>query len=123
MSLKNVLIIEDEPDLSAIIQNMVEVFGYQGQIAETADKAKKSIKGQIFDFFIIDLTLPDINGIQLYREIIKLMPEYRGKAIFTSGLSISEELRQIMDEDGTLFLAKPFTIEKFQDVLDKIKLD
>jgi response regulator of citrate/malate metabolism len=120
MEVKNFLIVEDEPDLSAIILNMVEYFGKKGQIAENASKALNSIKHHKFDFFILDLTLPDKNGIQLYNEIIKQNPDCRGKVIFTSGLNISKELQKIIEEDGAMFLAKPFTVDKFESLLKEI---
>jgi DNA-binding response OmpR family regulator len=120
MNLKNFLIIEDETDLSAIILNMIEVFGAKGQIADNADKAMKAIQLNNFDYFIIDLTLPDKTGLELYNDIVEHNPDYRGKAIFTSGLNVSTELRRVLDEHGAMFLAKPFTIEKFQNLIKNL---
>lgn len=120
MDLKNFLIIEDESDLSAIILNMIEVFGAKGQVAENAEKAIKIMQQSNFDYFIIDLTLPDKTGLQLYNDIVNQNPDYRGKAIFTSGLNVSDELKRVLDDDGAMFLAKPFTIEKFQNLIKNL---
>ncbi len=120
MELKNFLIIEDESDLSAIILNMIEVFGAKGQIAENAEKAIKTMQQNKFDYFIIDLTLPDKTGLQLYKDIVEHNPDFRGKAIFTSGLNVSDELKRVLVDDGAMFLAKPFTIEKFQNLIKNL---
>ena len=117
---KRVLIVEDEPDLSAVFVNLLDVFGVQSQVAEDASMAKKAIVKDKFDFVIIDLTLPDESGVDLYKEMVLSHPEYKGNVIFTSGMNVSEELGEIMREDGISFLAKPFSIEKLKQALERL---
>jgi len=116
---KQVLIIEDEPDLSAVFVNLLEVFGFEGSVADTAQQAKNILVHHEYDLFIIDLTLPDRPGIDLYKDIVVLHPEYKGKVIFTSGFNVTDELHQIIERDGASFLAKPFSMDKLKKVLDR----
>jgi DNA-binding NtrC family response regulator len=116
---KKVLIVEDEPDLAAVIANLLDVFGFGSRIADNGEIALNIVSSETFDLFIIDLTLPDVSGIDLYRDIVSHQPAYRGNAIFTSGMSISDDLNQIMEEDNTSFLAKPFSMDKLKKVLEK----
>jgi DNA-binding NtrC family response regulator len=116
---KKVLIIEDEPDLSAVFVNLLEILGFEGSVADTAQLAKNFLIHHKFDLFIIDLTLPDRPGIDLYKDMVALYPEYKGKVIFTSGFNVSDELHQIMEEDSASFLAKPFSMDKLKKVLDR----
>lgn len=117
---KRVLIVEDEPDLSAVFVNLLDVFGVQSQVAENASMAKKAIVHDKFDFAIIDLTLPDESGVDLYKDMVLSQPEYKGNVIFTSGMNATEELGEIMREDGISFLAKPFSIEKLKQALERL---
>ena len=117
---KRVLIVEDEPDLSAVFVNLLDVFGVQSQVAENASVAKKTIVKYKFDLIIIDLTLPDESGVDLYKDLILSQPEYRGNVIFTSGMNVTDELGEIMREDGISFLAKPFSIEKLRQALERL---
>ena len=116
---KRVLIIEDEPDLSAVFVNLLEVFGFASSVADSAQAAKNSLANGKFDLFIIDLTLPDRSGIDLYKDIISIHPEYKGKVIFTSGFNVSDELNKIMERDSVSFLAKPFSMDKLKKVLER----
>ena len=116
---KQVLIIEDEPDLSAVFVNLLEVFGFRGSVAHNAQLALDNLTQRQFDLFIIDLTLPDRPGLDLYKEIVTIYPQYQGKVIFTSGFNVSDELNQIMKRDGASFLAKPFSMDKLKKVLDR----
>jgi DNA-binding NtrC family response regulator len=117
---KRALIVEDEPDLSAVFVNLLDVFGVRSKVAESASVAKKTIVKEKFDFIIIDLTLPDESGVELYKDMVLSHPEYKGNVIFTSGMNATEDLSKIMHDDGISFLAKPFTIEKLKQALERL---
>jgi DNA-binding NtrC family response regulator len=119
MHKKKVLIVEDEPDLSAVFANLLNVFEVESEIAEDAQSAKRKIETGKFDFFIIDITLPDISGIELYKHLIAAHPEHKGNTIFTSGLNESDELLGIIKSDGASFLPKPFSIAKLKETLNR----
>jgi two-component system NtrC family sensor kinase len=116
---KKVLIVEDEPDLAAVFVNLLDIFDLDCRTAESAQSAQAIVSKEKFDFLIIDLTLPDLSGIDLYQDIVLKSPEYKGQVIFTSGMNISDELNQIMAKDNTSFLAKPFSLDKLKQVLQK----
>ncbi|MBN2365416.1 MAG: response regulator [Calditrichaeota bacterium] len=116
---KRVLIVEDEADLAVVFANLLDVFGFTSQIVDNGANAREIVNNEKFDLFIIDLTLPDISGIDLYRDIVSAYPAYKGQVIFTSGMNISDDLNQIIKDDNTSFLAKPFSMDKLKKVLDK----
>ena len=116
---KKVLVVEDEKDLSAVFVNILNTFGFNSTVAETGEVAKNSLKSDNFDFLIIDITLPDQTGLELYKQIISTNPFYKGNVIFTSGATASEELKTIIEKDGITFLSKPFSINEFKQVLDR----
>ncbi len=119
MSKKHALIVEDEPDLSTVFANLLEIYGFRASTAEDAQAAMEAINKHSFDFCIIDLTLPDLPGIDLYQNMISTHSRYRGNVIFTSGFNVSDELTEIMKKDGVLFLAKPFTMDKLKKLLNR----
>jgi DNA-binding NtrC family response regulator len=119
MAAKRALIVEDESDLSAVFLSLIETLGFKGTVADTGEKAQNYLEKNKYEFVIIDLTLPDIGGIDLYKEMISHNPAYRGNVIFTSGFSTSDELKEIMKRDGLAFLSKPFTIDEFKELIIK----
>ncbi len=117
MSQKRVLIVEDEAALSGIFQNMLEAFGLTGKVVDSAAAAKSEVKKADYDYLILDLTLPDQPGTELYREIVEMKPGFRGKAVFTSGFSKDEELMELIEAENLQFLPKPFSLDQFQEVI------
>ncbi len=64
MTLKKILIIEDEAKIANVVRSYLEREGYQTSIADTGEKALRLIKDS-YDLIILDLMLPDIDGESL----------------------------------------------------------
>jgi len=64
-----ICLVEDEQKVAAFICNGLREQGYDVKSAEDGLAAKKLLSNQNFDLLILDLMLPDINGLELCREI------------------------------------------------------
>jgi len=64
-----VLIIEDEDDIATIIRDYLSVNHFEPNIVQTGQEAIQTIKNSPPDFIILDLSLPDYDGIELCRQI------------------------------------------------------
>lgn len=64
-----VLIIEDEDDIATIIRDYLSVNHFEPYIVQTGQEAIQTIKNSPPDFIILDLSLPDYDGIELCRQI------------------------------------------------------
>jgi len=61
--------VEDEQKVAAFICKGLEEHGYKIKTATTGAEAKVLVAAEAFDLFILDIMLPDINGIELCRHI------------------------------------------------------
>ena len=66
---KKILIIEDEKDISRIVKDYLNKSGYEVLIAENGEDGLQFIEKVGLDFIILDLMLPDVDGIELCRKI------------------------------------------------------
>jgi len=64
-----VLIIEDEKDIAHIVRDYLSVNNFEAIIAETGKEGIHKIQKTNPDFVILDLTLPDCDGIEICRQI------------------------------------------------------
>jgi DNA-binding response OmpR family regulator len=106
----NVLIVEDEINLAKEISNYLIDSNYKCTIAHTYNDALKILAEKEFTIILLDLKLPDGNGLQLI--------QYLKKKKITSGiivLSANDELEmriQALDAGADDFLTKPFHLSE-----------
>lgn len=106
----NVLIVEDEINLAKEISNYLIDSNYKCTIAHTYNDALKILAEKEFTIILLDLKLPDGNGLQLI--------QYLKKKKITSGiivLSANDELEmriQALDSGADDFLTKPFHLSE-----------
>ncbi len=101
-----ILIIEDEKEILKIIGRLLKSEGYNIIEAETGGHALH-LAGRIKpDVVILDLNLPDYNGIRLLEEL-KAMDETIQVIILTAH-GTQEAVRSAMELGASNFLTKPF---------------
>ncbi len=74
---REVLIVDDEPDLCWALENLLASQGLPCQKAQTAQAALDLMKSHRFQLAFLDVTLPDMNGLELARCLRKLDPLLR----------------------------------------------
>jgi len=79
-SFKKILIIEDSVELHKIIGDQFTERDITVQFAESGARALALIKQQNFDCFIVDLHLPDYDGVELLK-LIRSLPNHEDKPI------------------------------------------
>lgn len=60
-----VLVVEDNPDTAEVIGELIECLGYAVTVATHPAEAVSKVREQQFDFFLLDIGLPEMNGYQL----------------------------------------------------------
>ena len=63
-----VLVVDDEPDIRGLVKEILEEEGYSVTIAESAAAAREARRGQRPDVVLLDIWMPDLDGISLLRE-------------------------------------------------------
>lgn len=66
---RRILIVEDDVDISRIIKDYLRKNGYEADIANDGKEAWQCIEALHPDFIILDIMLPDVDGIDLCRQI------------------------------------------------------
>lgn len=67
MSEKRILVVEDEPSLAEVVSLYLKRAGFQVQTAADGKQAMTILEKQIPDFVILDLMLPEVDGLSLTR--------------------------------------------------------
>jgi DNA-binding NtrC family response regulator len=68
MSQAYVLVVDDEPDIRELVQDILEDEGYEVAVAENGESARAAFARRTPDLVLLDIWMPDIDGITLLRE-------------------------------------------------------
>jgi len=105
---ESVLIIEDDELVRDLASQVLSNFGYKVQCASNLNQAHSLVKSNRFDLFLIDIVLPDGNGV----DFIEKIKDDNTHAAFILSSGYTEDKPQIKHtiHMGYSFLHKPYTI-------------
>ena len=104
------LIIEDEADLLETVRSYLTGEGFLCETASTYFKAEDSLSAYTYDIIILDITLPDGNGLDLM-DIIKKRNSRAGILIVSARNSLNDKLSGL-DMGADDYITKPFHLSE-----------
>jgi two-component system, OmpR family, alkaline phosphatase synthesis response regulator PhoP len=110
MSHYRILLIEDEPHLSHLIEMNLQLEQYQVVTCNNGLKAFQTIQEQAFDAIISDIMVPGIDGLQLCQNI--RIKGIKTPLMFISAKSSSKERIEGLKAGAQDYLPKPFDLEE-----------
>lgn len=105
-----ILIVEDDPAISSLIRTTLELQGYQFQTAQTGAEALAIEVSYTPDVIILDLGLPDMDGVDIIRKIRSWSSI---PIIVVSARMEDRDKVEALDAGADDYLTKPFSIEEF----------
>lgn len=114
--MKNILVIEDDNDIGTLIRKTLDSSHYSTNVSTTGEEGLKLFKTSRPDMIILDLSLPDMDGIDICRTIRK-NDESTPIFILTAR---NEEIDRIMGLElgADDYITKPFSIRELKARVD-----
>src|SRR5215472_11313185 len=106
----SVLIIDDEAEIRESLQTLLELEGYEVDTAATGEGGLAKLAEHPFDLLLLDLALPDRNGIELLPDIRAI--DFQIAIIMITAYGTVEDAVRAMQSGAANFLQKPWDNEK-----------
>jgi DNA-binding NtrC family response regulator len=106
----SVLIVDDEAEIRESLETLLELEGYEAETAASGEEGLAKLGEHPFDLVLLDLALPDRNGIDLLPEIRAFDPQI--SVIMITAYGTVEDAVRAMQSGATNFLQKPWDNEK-----------
>ena len=104
-----VLIIDDDEDLSFIISDMLESYGYNVTCAENSEKAFELLESNTYHIILLDINLPDADGFEICSELRRTSTT---PVIFASARTSETDRIAGFDIGGDDYLPKPYSMKE-----------
>jgi PAS domain S-box-containing protein len=107
-----ILAVDDEQAVSDIINRVLTDEGHKVETVDNAADALKKIKGQRYKLIILDIKMPDISGMELYRRIQEIDKSLTRRVVFITGDVMGTDTKEFLSEVKAAHIEKPFTAEQ-----------
>jgi two-component system, OmpR family, response regulator len=105
-----ILLVEDDSNLSLVLQDYLELMGYDITLCRDGEQGASTFKNQLFDLCILDIMMPKKDGFTLAEEIRKINKEI--PIIFLTAKALKEDRIKGFRIGGDDYVTKPFSTEE-----------
>jgi DNA-binding NtrC family response regulator len=105
-----ILIIDDDENIRKVLQTILEDEGYVTDSVETAQKAIRKSEQAFYNLALIDVRLPDMEGIELLLKLRETKPKMR--KIIVTGYPTMQNAVGAVNKGADAYVMKPFDVEK-----------
>jgi DNA-binding NtrC family response regulator len=120
MSEARILIIDDDENIRKVLQAIFEDEGYTVETAETAKKGIERSEKAFYNLALIDVRLPDMEGIELLSRLRDTKPKMR--KIIVTGYPTLQNAVSAVNKGADAYVMKPFEVEKIlQTIREQLK--
>ena len=112
----SVLVVEDDPDLLALVEMVLEDAGYRVRTAPEGRAALRAVEAEMPAVILLDMRMPGMNGWDFAREF----RSRHGRACPIVVVTAAENARRRAEEIGAEgWLSKPFAIDEVLSTVDR----
>ncbi len=117
---QKILLIDDDPGIIEVNSITLKHFGFDTYSGETANQGIELLKQHkaILHLAILDISLPDMEGIDCAKEMLKIKPDL--PIIISSGYHCNDEYYKFIQQTDSVFLQKPYTSNKLYQTIQSL---
>ena len=112
-----ILIVEDDKEMALLNARMLKRCGYNVFTVNTAAEARSFVRGTAPDLFVLDIILPDGDGLALCEEFRK---NTDAPILFLTGKKAIRDKITGLNAGGDYYLTKPYSMDEFLAVSERL---
>ena len=105
-----VLFVDDEVEFAQVVSKRLRRLGFQVSTANNGSEALRLARGNEFDVAVLDLKMAGMDGLEILRTLLILLPQI--KVVMLTGHGSSQIAQQCLDEGAFSYLNKPCEFSK-----------
>ena len=103
-----ILIAEDEPDMRALLSDLLEEAGHDVAEVANGEEAIQTLQGDLPDLVLLDVLMPEMNGLQVLKHLRANPKTEVLPVILLTAFSLSDEQADVAGAPNTYHLTKPW---------------
>ncbi len=116
-----VMVVDDEPEVLALIKAMVEPLGCDVLALTDSREAARKLEIEKFDGVLLDFQMPHLDGLELTKAARASHLNGKVPIVMLTGYDNVEMIRKCFSAGVTFFLGKPFTRERVYSMMSSVR--
>jgi CheY-like chemotaxis protein len=117
-----ILVAEDNPSNQKVLVQILKRMGYRADAVADGREVIQALERQDYDLVLMDIKMPEMDGITVAKVIRKLRPENGPKIIAITAFALEGDREKCLEAGINDYISKPVKIGDLVDVLRKCKL-
>jgi CheY-like chemotaxis protein len=105
----SILVVDDSPSMATSLVDILDIKGFEVYAAQSGAEALEILREHAVDILLTDVKMPDMNGVELYREARKIHPNLT--TFLMTAYAADGIIQQGMAEGIRTVLNKPLNID------------
>ncbi len=118
MSTRKILIVDDNPNMSTLLSDILEIFDFEGFHAENGEDALDRLRQSRYDMVFTDLRMPQMDGYDLLKAIKSEHPAI--PVVVVTGYATGDPREMELTQKADGFLHKPFKVDEIESILSNL---
>lgn len=117
-----ILVVDDEPEITEIIEAFLENAGYVVKVENSPEKAIRLAREIKPDLILLDIMMPGIDGYTICNRIKEDPGMGNIPVIFLTGKDSKDDQGRSFQVGGDMFIKKPFSCERLLEIVNIVLL-
>src|SRR2546429_5450230 len=113
-----ILVVDDESAILRLLREALTQWGYQVTSASSAAEALQALRGDMFDAVISDIRMPDMNGLELLKEIKR--HDESVEVVMMTGYPTIASAVEALKEGAFDYLSKPLLLDELRHLMTRM---
>ncbi|MBI1273380.1 MAG: PAS domain S-box protein [Alphaproteobacteria bacterium] len=113
------LLVDDEIELAQTLADMLQPDGHSFDFAVNGQVGLEKMLAGKYDFVISDLRMPVMDGPTMYQKLCEAKPDFAGNIIFVTGDTLTENVRDFLEQNPVAVVEKPYTLNDIRRALEQ----
>lgn len=113
-----ILVIDDEPEITEIVETFLSEAGYTVAVINTSQEAVEKARAFKPNVILLDIMMPGMDGYDICHAL-KEDPDFGATpVIFLTGKDRSDDMGRSFKSGGDMFIKKPFSCERLLEIVN-----
>ena len=114
--LGRVLVVDDEPQVSAMLQETLNYLGYVAEVASSGEDALRALQDSQPNLLLLDVSLPGMSGVNVLERVHATYPHL--PVVMLTGNVDLEVAQRTLNQGAFDYIAKPFDLARLRQVVE-----